>query len=103
MIYDSESNCKKCKKWYDDTKEIVVAVSCIFCDDIIPGTGGKRICRDCLTRWGRKTPRSVLHTVLSHSSFEHYPRELLSWKRIIFLREQGITSLRCDMTEGDNY
>jgi hypothetical protein len=81
------------KKWYRDNEEIVVAVKCIFCDEIIPGHGGKKICDDCVTKWSRTTPRTI-HTVLaSWSDFSKLPRELLAWKRIMWYRERGIYSL----------
>jgi hypothetical protein len=101
MKYDSVYNCKKCKEWYDGTKEIVVAVRCIFCDCIVLGHGGKKLCSDCQLRWGRKIPQKIIEDLSVHPSFEHYPLELLSWKRILFLREQGITSLRYNLKECD--
>jgi hypothetical protein len=84
---------KPYKKWYDNNREVVVAVSCVFCEGIIHGTGGKIICYDCHCKWQRKIPLRVLCDLGNHPSFQEYPSELLVWKRIADLRGAGVTKL----------
>jgi hypothetical protein len=82
------------KKWYRNNVEIVVAVTCIFCEDIILGHGGKKICPDCSSKWRRYIPQEILETLKSWSSFSQLPRDLLAWNRIIRYRKQGIYTLK---------
>ena len=81
-----------CNKWYRDNKEIVVAVTCVFCDDIVPGRIGKKVCNDCSMKWGRKTPAKIMDTLTMHPSFTPMSKEILIWKRIVDYRNDGIYS-----------
>jgi hypothetical protein len=82
------------KKSYRNNTEIVVAVTCIFCDEIILGHSGKRICPDCYLKWSRKIPQKIQEILASWSSFKFLPRDLLAWRRIMYYRDGGIYSLR---------
>jgi RNA polymerase-binding transcription factor DksA len=82
-----------CNAWYRNNKELIVAVTCILCDDIIPGHGGKKICHRCSQKWGRRVPRFVKESLAAMSSFNDIPKDIIVWKRIIDLRNQGIYSL----------
>lgn len=73
--------------------EIVVAVSCIFCDEVVPGKGGKRLCDACYYKWMRKIPLRVLCDIGNHPSFQEFPSELLVWKRIVDMRDAGVKKL----------
>lgn len=84
---------KPYKKWYDSNVEVVVAVSCVFCEGIVPGNSGKRLCGACYSKWGRKIPLRVLCDLGNHPSFKEYPSELLVWKRIADLRGASVTKL----------
>ena len=81
-------------KWYRDHEEIVVAVTCIFCDEIIPGHVGKKICDECVPKWGRRTPNIVQTALANSSSFHRLSRDLLAWKRIMDYRAHGIYTLK---------
>jgi len=90
MMRFKEKNKGHYKKWYAGSIEKIVAVTCIFCDDIIPGNGGKLICESCKSKWGRKTPATVEFALSSHPSFTEMPKDLLIWKKIIELKKEGI-------------
>jgi len=96
LRYEREGKSSGWKKWYVNNKEIVVAVTCIFCDDIIIGKRGKKLCRSCQTKWAMKIPRHIMETLEQFPSFHRMPKDLLAWHRIHRLRVQGITKLsRC--------
>jgi len=80
-------------KWYREHEEIVVAVTCIFCDTIIPGRRGKKICDDCQTKWQRTIPARVLDDERFWYSFKELPLDLLAWRRIINYRQHGVYKL----------
>lgn len=82
------------RKWYRNNVEIVVAVTCIFCDEILPGHGGKKVCRKCQFKWQSTTPRKIVTALANCSSFKRLSRDLLAWKRIIEYRAHGVYSLR---------
>jgi hypothetical protein len=81
------------KKWYDNNKEIIVAVTCVFCDTIIAGHGGKRLCPECKMKWGMKIPRYIHDILTTYPSFKQMPQDILVWNRIKRYRDQGIKTL----------
>lgn len=83
----------KVHNWREYQREIVVAVTCVFCDTIIPGRRGKRLCPDCATKWARTVPQRILDDNRLWDSFKDPPLDLLVWKRIILLRKRGVYSL----------
>jgi hypothetical protein len=89
-----ENNPDANEKWYRNNMEIVVAVTCIFCDNIILGRGSKRICHDCYLKWGRQIPRKIRETLTSWPSFKLLPPDLLAWRRIEYYRKRGIYTLK---------
>jgi Zn finger protein HypA/HybF involved in hydrogenase expression len=90
---NAENKRKEAYNRWKDKQEIVVAVTCIFCDTIIPGHRGKVICATCKSKWQRRVPRTVLDDERLWNSFEQVPLTLLVWQRIIRYREKGIYSL----------
>lgn len=88
-----KDNAKICKQWYDNNKEIIVAVTCIFCEEIILGGAGKKVCNECMEKWSRAVPRWVVEALRIRSSFHHLKKELRIWKHIIELRAEGVTKL----------
>jgi len=87
-------DCHNWHEWYQNNAEIVVAVTCIFCDEIIPGRTGKRVCRDCMMKWCRVTPQKIRDILASWPSFTLLPKDLLAWRRIMHYRNKGIYSLK---------
>lgn len=84
---------KKQRRWRryrDSTKDVVVAVSCVFCDEIIIGNAGKKICSSCKQKWERTVPNYIELAINSLNSFAQIPEELRAWKRIIDVRHEGI-------------
>lgn len=81
------------KKWYREHEEIVVAVTCIFCDTIIPGSRGRKICNDCQNKWQRRVPARVLEDKRLWYSFKKLPSDLLVWGRILNYRTHGVYKL----------
>ena len=77
-------------EWYRNNTEIIVAVSCIICGDIIPGHGGKKICDECESKWERTIPEIIMDRLTKWPSFQMMPPELIAWKRILYLRKQGL-------------
>lgn len=81
------------KKWYWNNTEIVVAVTCIFCDKLILGCLSKKLCNDCKNKWQRTIPANVLDNEKLWLSFHQLPENLLIWRRIIQYRNKGIYRL----------
>jgi hypothetical protein len=82
------------RKWYRNNREVIVAVTCIFCGEVVSGTGRKKTCYSCSYKWFRTTPAYIHQEIAMWPSFREMPRDLLAWKRIIELRKEGIRSLR---------
>jgi hypothetical protein len=80
-------------KSYRRNTEFVVAVTCIFCDEIILGHRGKKVCPDCQKKWCRQIPQAVSDTLAKWYSFKLLPPDLRAWKRIQYHRKQGIYTL----------
>ena len=80
------------RKWYR-SGEIVVGATCMLCDELMCCGRGRKMCNDCRFRWQRKVPRSIHSELSNYSIFEPLPKHLLSWKRIIFLRNKGVYRL----------
>ena len=73
----------------DNMIEVVVAVTCVICDDIIIGRAGKKFCASCKSKWDDPVPKYVLEQLRIRNSFEKIPEELVAWKRIVDLRKVG--------------
>jgi hypothetical protein len=93
VLEQMRSGKKDLKEWYRGTTEIVVAVTCVFCGDIIIGRSGKRICDECLNKWERSMPKHVMDYLTRHSTM-NLPKDFLIWYRIFRLRHQGIYNLK---------
>lgn len=74
---------------YQQRKGIVVAVTCLVCNDLVIGQrwGEKLYCPDCKKKACRKIPRSIIEQLTMHPSFSEMSRELKIWKTIKELRE----------------
>lgn len=79
---------------YRNNMDFVVAVTCVFCEEIVLGHGGRRLCDDCMVKWERRPPSWVVFGLSSNPSFMEMPRDLLVWKRIVDLRKLGIRTIR---------
>jgi hypothetical protein len=93
VLEQMRSGKKDLKGWYRSNTEIVVAVTCVFCGDIIIGRSGKRICDECLNKWERSMPKHVMDYLTRHSTM-NLPKDFLIWYRIFRLRHQGIYNLK---------
>lgn len=93
MLMQKRAKKVDTKTWYREHEEIVVAVTCVFCDTILLGRRGKRICPDCQAKWQRTIPARVFDEGEIYNSFELLSSDLLAWKRMINLRKQGVYKL----------
>jgi len=80
---------RRYRRFRDNTIEVVVAVTCIVCDDVIIGNGGKKICDECKPKWERTIPNYICEQLNQHGSFQELPKDLLAWKHIMDFRKEG--------------
>jgi len=74
---------------YEVRRGIVVAVTCIICQELVLGQrwGEKMYCKDCKRKVDRKIPRSIIQRLAMHPSFHEMTLELKAWKTIKEMRE----------------
>ncbi len=84
--YKKQRRYRRCR---DNMIEVVVAVTCVICGDIVIGNGGRRLCHCCKTKWERTIPLYVYETITQWASFEQMPKDILAWKRIMDFRKEG--------------
>jgi hypothetical protein len=69
-----------------------VAVTCLFCGNIITGSAGKKICKSCQLKWEHTIPRHIT-SILNRYHVPTFTQDLLVWYRIKQYRDKGIYRL----------
>lgn len=88
---------KKKHKMYtwEVRKGVVVAVTCIYCEELIlTNRPQRKFCVGCKHKRYRAVPRYVRDAIEHHPSFTPMSEDLRIWKRIIYLRSKHIDKVR---------